>query len=333
MKRFAWHLIFIAMMLVSVQPQRIESSSASVGCKVKKIGFIVKHDEPKADALAVVLARQALADGCWVVFADESKRISQEIHKVVAQSLKSHVRVVRKEEMPECVDIIVVLGGDGTLLSIARLMEKRSVPVMGINMGHLGFLTSVSQAEAIPALRAIIQGEDFTVSERMLCDVCVKRQDKVIFQGLAVNDAVIAKGAISRVIGVEVFINGQKAYDVQGDGVIISTPTGSTAYSLSAGGPLVIPYLPALIVTPICPHALTQRPLVIPDTYQVKLCLKQKPGHVYLTLDGQAAIDLDEGDTVVVSRFQKGSLQLVEARGKDYFALLREKLQFASSPC
>lgn len=285
----------------------------------KTIGFVVKRNHPEAATMAQTLAKSLIARGVQVLFADESQALCANV---------KGVRCVAKPELvPQC-DLIVVLGGDGTYLSIARLMRERSVPVLGVNMGQLGFLTEVKKTEAAAALDAILQGQKLTVSERSLLAVTVVRQGEEVFEGMVVNDAVISKGAIARIIGLDVQIDGVWAHSVRADGLIVSTPTGSTAYSLAAGGPIVMPQVPATVLTPICPHALTQRPLVLPQTAQIEICLKQRPGHVLLTLDGQDVVDLVEGDLVRVETFTKHRLKLVMAGARDYFGLLREKLNF-----
>lgn len=243
-------------------------------------------------------------------------------------SERSRVTIVKKPKLVDVCDLIVVLGGDGTYLSIARLMKNRSVPVMGVNMGQLGFLTEIKRTEALETISSLLRGMPPVISERALLEVTLERKGKIIFHGPVVNDAVVSKGAIARIIELEVGVNGKWLHRVRADGVIVSTPTGSTAYSLAAGGPIIEPSLPALILTAICPHSLTQRPLVIPDSAEIQIHLKQRPGHVFLTLDGQDVVDMKEGDVVNIRRFKKHSLKLISSPTRDYFGLLREKLRF-----
>lgn len=288
-----------------------------------RIGFVVKHHHPKAQALAVELARSCLQKGKSVFFATESKAI--------AKNIKSkQLKVVEKPKLVDECDLIVVLGGDGTFLSIARLMKSRSVPLIGINMGTLGFLTEVNHANAQKALDDALLGKNRNIQRRALFEVTLRRKDKIVFQGPVVNDVVISKGAIARIIGMRININGKPANHLRADGLIISTPTGSTAYSLAAGGPIVEPSLNAVILAPICPHSLTQRPIVISDENEICVTLNHRPGHVVLTLDGQDVFDLQEEDCVTVKRFKKHSLQLLSAPNRDYFSLLREKLSFGN---
>jgi NAD+ kinase len=248
----------------------------------------------------------------------------------VGRKVKNSVNVVDKSKLVEHCDLIVVLGGDGTFLSIARLMRQKSIPILGVNMGQLGFLTETRKEEAIQTLENILSGSRMTINERALFEVVLKRQNKTIFEAPVVNDAVISKGAIARIIGMQVWVDGHWVHNVRADGIIVSTPTGSTAYALAAGGPVVDPALAAMVVAPICPHSLTLRPLVIPDTSEVKICLSDRPGHVLLTLDGQDAIDMKEEDIVIVRRFKKHGIKMISSTARDYYSLLREKLKFGA---
>lgn len=296
--------------------------------KTRKIGFVIKRRQPEAAAYALDLARFVLSRGVRVAFADESATVARGLMRELTATQKSKVAVIEKAKLVDTCDLIVVLGGDGTYLSIARLMKNRSVPVMGINMGQLGFLTEIKKTEAITSLGQILDGVPPVIQERALLEVTLKRAGKICFQGPVVNDAVISKGAIARIIGLQVAVNGKWVHNVRADGIIVSTPTGSTAYSLAAGGPIIEPSLAALVLTPICPHSLTQRPLVLSDREEIQICLSHRPGHVLLTLDGQDAVDMREDDVVIVRRFKKHSLKLISSPSRDYFGLLREKLKF-----
>ena len=262
--------------------------------------------------------------GYQVFFCDESSKALKSIVPNQIQKMK----VVKKSELAKKVDLIVVLGGDGTYLSAARLMKDVSIPILGVNMGTLGFLTEVRKEEMHDVISRILSTGNLSVSERVMLEVSVIRKGRTILKDLVVNDAVVSKGAIARIIGVKICVNGEWANTVRADGMIISTPTGSTAYSLAAGGPIVMPDLGCMLLTPICPHGLTQRTLVLPDTVVVELTLEHMPGHVYLTLDGQDGLDLKDGDLIQVSRFKKHKLKIVKAPSRDYFSLLREKLNF-----
>ncbi|MCM2276837.1 MAG: NAD(+)/NADH kinase [Oligoflexia bacterium] len=295
---------------------------------IKQIGFVIKHKQEEAAALALELARLSLSRGVRVAFPSESAELGRALSKEFPLKERKRIQVLEKEKLPEACDLLAVLGGDGTFLSIARLMRKRTVPIMGVNMGQLGFLTEIKRSEALATLEELIEGAKPTLRERALLEVTLKRDNKVIFQGPVVNDAVISKGAIARIIGLQIGINGRWVHNVRADGIIVSTPTGSTAYSLAAGGPIIEPSLAALVLTPICPHSLTHRPLVVSDREEIQIRLDHRPGHVLLTLDGQDAIDMKENDLVIVRRFKKHSLLLISSPTRDYFSLLREKLKF-----
>jgi len=295
--------------------------------KIKKIGLVIKHHQPKAAEFAAQVAEFILFKKVQIYFAQESQSLAKTLIKTLLHGPKM-VKIVPKEELVDHCDLIVVLGGDGTFLSIARLMKNHSTPVMGINMGQLGFLAEIKKHEAIQTLGDIIDGIPPLIQERALLEVTLVRKNRVVFQGPVVNDAVISKGAIARIIGIQIWVNDKWVHNIRADGIIVSTTTGSTAYSLAAGGPIVEPSVPALVVTPICPHSLTLRPLVIPDTSIVRICLNHRPGHVLLTLDGQDAVDMKEDDVVTIRRFKKHSLKIISSPTRDYFSLLREKLKF-----
>lgn len=294
----------------------------------RKIGFVIKRNQPEASAMAIDVGRFVISQNADVFIPTESSPIARILQQELKPKERKRVRVVEKTTLVKHCDLIVVLGGDGTFLSITRLMGSHSVPVLGVNMGQLGFLTEIKKTEAISTLGEIMKGVPPLISERALLEVTLKRNKKVIYQGPVVNDAVISKGAIARIIGLSIAVNGKWAHNVRADGIIVSTPTGSTAYSLAAGGPIVEPSLNALILAPICPHSLTQRPLVISDQSEIEIRLNDRPGHVLLTLDGQDAIDMKQDDLVIVRRFKKHSLQLISSPTRDYFSLLREKLKF-----
>ena len=294
----------------------------------RKIGFVIKRHQPEASAMAVEVGQFVVHQNAHVYLPTESAPVARTLNKQLRVKDRKRVHVVTKQGLIDQCDLIVVLGGDGTFLSITRLMNSRSIPVLGVNMGQLGFLTEIKKSEAISTLGAIMAGIPPLISERALLEVTLIRKKKIIYQGPVINDAVISKGAIARIIGLEIGVNGKWAHTVRADGIIVSTPTGSTAYSLAAGGPIVEPSLNALVLSAICPHSLTQRPLVISDQSEIEIRLKDRPGHVLLTLDGQDAIDMKQDDLVIVRRFKKHSLRLISSPTRDYFSLLREKLKF-----
>jgi len=223
------------------------------------------------------------------------------------------------------VDLVVVFGGDGTLLYAARLVGANGVPIVGINLGSLGFLAEVKLDEMHEAFELLLAG-DYQLQERMLLNVEVVRDGHSPARYLALNDAVINKGALARIIELEVSVNSQPVLFTRADGLIISTPTGSTAYSLAAGGPILYPTLDAFIIAPICPHTLTNRPVVVPDRDEVTVCLRRGTD-VMLTVDGQVGTPLQPQDCVRIRRADT-TLKLVLPFGNTFFKLLREKLRW-----
>lgn len=308
--------------------------------KIRRVGFVVKHHQPEARALALRMGIHLFKQNIKVIFATESRRIAENLKTALkkeqkiqksgftSKAIQQGVLIVPKKTLPEKVDLMVVLGGDGTFVSIARLMSKKSVPIMGINMGQLGFLTEVRHQEAFRVMDQILRKHEWVISNRSLLEIVVRRKGKVVFKGPVVNDAVIAKGAIARIIGVDITVDGHWVNQVRADGIIVSTPTGSTAYSMAAGGPILKPGIPALIITPICPHSLTQRPLVLPNQSKIELQVSYSPDNVVLTLDGQESITIKKDDVISVCRFAKHDLQIISSRNRDYFGLLREKFKF-----
>jgi NAD+ kinase len=233
--------------------------------------------------------------------------------------------VAAPENLAKQVDVVIVLGGDGTLLHAARIIGANGVPILGVNLGSLGFLTEVRLDEMYAALEGLIAGQ-YKSEERMLLNVEVIREGSVAAQYTALNDAVINKGALARITELEVSVNSQPVLFTRADGLIISTPTGSTAYSLAAGGPILYPTLDAFIVAPICPHTLTNRPVVIPDQDKVEVWLRRGTD-VMLTVDGQVGMPLLPQDCLRVCRSQS-TLKLVLPFGNTFFKLLREKLRW-----
>lgn len=297
----------------------------------KTVALVVKYHQDEAARMAVEIGKYLLLRNYKVVIPRESQSVAKNLTQEMRVAYKdkvSQISCVPKPKVPEQADIVIVLGGDGTFLSIARLMKTRSVPIMGINMGQLGFLTEIKKAEAFDVLSRIFDRGEIKTSSRKMMQVTMKRGNKVLWDGPVVNDAVISKGAIARIVGMELTIDGQYAHTMRADGLILSTPTGSTAYSLAAGGPILEPTLGAFVITPICPHGLTLRPLVVPDSMEFQIRLNYASDTVHLTLDGQDSVDLKENDIVVVRQFSAHDLQIVRSPFRDYFALLREKFKF-----
>lgn len=226
-------------------------------------------------------------------------------------------------------DLLIVLGGDGTLLAAAREAAHRGIPILPINLGSLGFLTSFTLEELYPALEEALSGKAET-SERVMLTALLKRRGQVVESKNVLNEAVINKGALARMIEVELFIDDEFVCRYRADGLIIATPTGSTAYSLSAGGPIVHPAVESLVVTPICPHTLTDRPVVIADTCCVEMRLRGDAESVYLTLDGQKGILMQSEDRVSITRANQ-RLKLIQPHRKSYYEILRSKLKWGEA--
>jgi NAD+ kinase len=224
-------------------------------------------------------------------------------------------------------DLLVVLGGDGTLILAASMCGTREVPILGVNLGRLGFLTEVPRERAFEMLELALDGK-LQVSKRLMLSVQVKRGGEVLFEGSVLNDAVVSKNAVARLAKLEVTFDGRRATSYEADGLIVATPTGSTAYSLSAAGPIVYPTLDAILLTPICPHTLTQRPLVLPPDSPVSVKLVSE-SEMFVTLDGSRGRSLAVGDEMVVSRAPHRTL-LLRNPDVDPFTILREKLRWGS---
>jgi NAD+ kinase len=225
--------------------------------------------------------------------------------------------------IPAASDLVVVLGGDGTLLSIAHLAAQAGVPVMGVNLGRLGFLTEITVSEAVLTLEKFLAGDADLVSPRWLLEA--RTADMASY---CLNDVVVTKGVKARMIELAIAIDGREAATLKADGLIVSTPTGSTAYSLAAGGPILHPRVPAIVLTPICPHTLSFRPLAVPSTSSVGVRLLTGGEDVYLTFDGQRGCGLVSNDVVHI-RKAPFELQLVTSPKRTYYDLVKEKLGWA----
>jgi NAD+ kinase len=231
-----------------------------------------------------------------------------------------------REVLPSSTDMLIVLGGDGTLLAAARLMSVRNIPILPVNLGALGFLTSVTLDDLYPVLDLAIRGEA-RYSERVMLESWVMREGRTFHHARALNDAVLNKAALARIVDLQLHVDGEFVSNYKADGLIISTPTGSTAYSLAAGGPIVYPIVSAFIITPICPHTLTNRPLVIRDTAHIEVEFHGGDAPIYLTLDGQVGVELAPGDRVALAALPE-RLRLVRPQQKSYFSVLRDKLKW-----
>jgi NAD+ kinase len=234
-----------------------------------------------------------------------------------------------REQVAAASDLLLVLGGDGTLLAAARVAAPRGTPILPINMGSLGFLTSFMLEELYPALEDILAGR-LTISERVMLHAELERGDKILDKQTVLNEVVINKGALARMIELELSIDNDFVCRYRADGLIVASPTGSTAYSLSAGGPIVHPSVESFIITPICPHTLSDRPVVVGDTSIIEVKLSAGTESVFLTLDGQKGIPLQATDRVRISRAQQ-LLKLIQTPNKSYFEILRNKLKWGEA--
>ena len=234
-----------------------------------------------------------------------------------------------REEVAEQSQLLLVLGGDGTLLAAARVAARLGIPILPINMGSLGFLTSFTIEEMYPALEQVLAGR-FSCSERVMLDVELHRDAEVIERQAVVNEAVLNKGALARMIDLQLTIDADFVCRYRADGLIVATPTGSTAYSLSAGGPIVHPAVESWIITPICPHTLSDRPVVVRDSSLIEVHLSGDTESVFLTLDGQTGIPMQAADVVHMRRASE-RLRLIQPAQKSYFEILRNKLKWGEA--
>ena len=231
-----------------------------------------------------------------------------------------------RPEVPEGCDLVMVLGGDGTLLSAARAIGRRETPLFPVNLGSLGFLTAITIDELYPELERAFRGEH-RIAKRRLLAAEVVRDGEVVAAYEALNDAVLTKASIARMIDLDAHVDEQFVCAYKADGLIISTPTGSTAYSLSAGGPIIFPSVPAICITPICPHMLTNRPVLVPETSVIRVISRSPDESVFLTIDGQVGNPIREGDTLVC-RSSDYTLRLVRPPHMMFFDVLRQKLKW-----
>ena len=304
---------------------------------MRTIGVVVKRGRAQAVDLARDLVAWLHRNHCKALVEPEAVEAGIDATSVSKQAMVAQA------------DLVVVLGGDGTLLSVARMMRDRPVPILGVNLGGLGFLTAITMEELFPMLQRLLAG-DFTVDRRMTLDVSLHRGDAILAASPVLNDAVITKGALGRIIDLETTVDGEEVCIYKADGLIVTTPTGSTAYSLSAGGPIVYPSVGVIVLSPICPHTLTNRPIVHPsvgvivlspicphmltnrplvlsDAATVSVTVRSADDDVMLALDGQEAQPLRSGDRVDVRKGRSG-VPLVRSVSRTYFDVLRNKLRW-----
>lgn len=285
---------------------------------MKTLGILVNQAKPQASALLPRLSTLAGTLGCTLVSCQPLEN----------QDLK--ITCLDRDRFADEIDALITLGGDGTLLLAVGLAGGRDIPVLDINLGRLGFLTGATEAELETAVRALVSG-NFSVSKRSMLDVRILAPDGTERKTmLALNDVVVGWGQSTRIVALDVSIDGEPVTSYRCDGIIVSTPTGSTGHSLSAGGPILHPGAASLVLNVICPHTLSARPLVVPDHVQVRILVKQSGKKLLLSTDGRDVDSLTDGDTLVISKASH-QFHLVMLPGYSYFSVLRQKLQWSGS--
>ena len=288
------------------------------------IGVIARPDLAEAAPALRELVQWLQVRGVKVVLEERTADLAD------GSAGKADWTLAPAREIARQVDALVVLGGDGTLLGVSHLVSTDPLPIVGVNFGSLGFLTEVTLAELYPTLESVLEGR-YRYEERRMLRGFVRREGHPDVTDDALNDVVVTKATLSRIIELDVSVDGVFVSTFRADGLIVSSPTGSTAYNLAAGGPILHPTLPAIVLTPICPHMLTNRPLVVSDGSCIEVRLRAaQDGEAHLTFDGQRGFPLRRQDSVQVTRSPR-TLRLVTAAGRDYFAVLRTKLKWGES--
>jgi NAD+ kinase len=281
----------------------------------KTMGVISRPRRANLSVIVPSLVRWLEARGLNVVYDEET-----------ASALPAPAKPLSREEIAAQSDILLVLGGDGTLLAAARVASPRCIPILPVNMGSLGFLTSFTVDELYPALEETLAGRS-AFSERVMIQVELIRNEQTIDTQHVLNDAVVNKSSLARMIELELSIDNAFVCRYRADGLVIATPTGSTAYSLSAGGPILHPSVQAFVITPICPHTLSDRPVVVRDFSCIEVKLDSNAESAFVTLDGQKGIPMEEHDRVRITRSPQ-CLKLIQPPQKSYFDILRSKLKW-----
>ncbi len=287
---------------------------------IKRIGIVLKPHQPEALKTICELVEWLAERGINVVGGPELER------ERIEHQTGCPVQEVPTERIANEVDLMLVLGGDGTMIATARMVGDQEVPVIGVNYGGLGYLAEFRIEELYTGLEAVLSG-NYRLDKRMMLEVELRRDDALLNSNRVLNDVVINKSALARIIEIETHFNGQFVNAFRADGLIVSTPTGSTAYNLSAGGPMIFPSMNAVVITPICPFTLSNRPIVVPDNSEIELRLKTDHEEVALTLDGQVGFPLKVGDLVVI-RKSRTTFNLVQPSNRNYFDVLRDKLRW-----
>ena len=287
---------------------------------IKRIGVIVKPHQPDALETLCRLTSWLSEHGITLVGPTEVER------ETIEHRTGCTIDVVHESELAQQVDLMLVLGGDGTMIATSRMIGDVKVPVIGVNYGGLGYLAEFPLEELFPALEAILAGQ-YQVQQRLMLTVELWRGEDLVTRNRVLNDVVVNKSALARIIEIEAYLNQQFVNLFRADGLIVATPTGSTAYNLSAGGPIIYPSMNAVVITPICPFTLSNRPIVVPDDSMIEVRLVTENEEVALTLDGQVGFPLKAGDRAVI-RKSKTAFNLVQPPNRNYFEVLRNKLKW-----
>jgi NAD+ kinase len=288
---------------------------AATAAGMQRVGIIIKKNKPEA----LNLVREILP---WIEQNGYSVTLEAD-----APACGVSFQRLELQDIPLQSDLLIVFGGDGTLLSVARLRGTEKVPILAVNLGGLGFLTEI-RADEIVAVLEKIRDRDYAITRRMMLEVSLCNSagsERGVYHTL--NDVVVNKAALARMIVLETYVNDMALNTFQADGLIICTPAGSTGYSLSAGGPIIYPSLDLISITPICPHTLTNRPIILPEDSIVRVELKSGNDDVFITMDGQVGIDMAEGDRIIVKKSPR-SIALIKTPFRTYFDILKEKLKW-----
>ena len=284
--------------------------------KFDSVGLVVNYEKEKTRETA-----------CRIIDWLNSKKLKVCIEENMGKKIGKQELDCPTEKFLKEVDLIISLGGDGTLLRAARLAAAENIPVFGVNLGGLGFLTQIGIDDLEKSLEKLYQ-EKYFLDERMMLTCSVERRGKEIKKFTALNDVVIGKGAFARMISLATYVNNNYVITYSADGLVVSTSTGSTAYSLSAGGPIVKPSINSIILTPICPHTLSARPFIISEDDQVKITLEVNEEEVMVTIDGQEGFALKPNDEVIIKKSDHKA-RLITFKEKSFYTILREKLRWS----
>jgi len=287
---------------------------------IKRIGVVFKPHQPDALETLCRLTVWLVEKGIQLVGVGEIA------HEQIKDKTGCVVEIVKDEQLASSVDLILVLGGDGTMIAAARMIGDTEVPVIGVNYGGLGYLAEFPIEELFAALESILAGQ-YKLQKRVMLAVELWRGAELLTHNRVLNDVVVNKSALARIIEIEAYLDNQFVNMFRADGLIVATPTGSTAYNLSAGGPVIYPSMNAVVITPICPFTLSNRPIVVPDDSKIDVLLMTEKEDVSLTLDGQVGFPLKAGDRIVI-RKSRTTFNLVQPPNRNYFDVLRDKLKW-----